>query len=228
MNNPVHPLDNPVWQALRQDHFLLGTGDGMVRRYLPDILPFAGLNDHRTSRLNALNGLLQPKERFFVFGDMDQKPDNWNLIKKLACLQMILRQPDVFFKTEYPPEKLNASHQQTLFGFINKIQPGYFRKESTRLGNYFGIFNNGQMISAGGERMRMHGFTEISAICTDPDFTGRGYAQSIIAHLCNENLKIGNIPFLHVLQSNSRAIQLYERMGFYIRRNMDIRHFEKE
>ena len=70
------------------------------------------------------------------------------------------------------------------------------------------------IVSFAGERIRMNGFTEISALVTHPEFTGRKYAQQLVAHLVNKNLAAGIIPFLHTAETNERAIKIYEYSGF--------------
>jgi len=68
--------------------------------------------------------------------------------------------------------------------------------------------------------MGMDGHQEISAVCTHPDFTGRGHAQRLVAELNNAALDQGRLPFLHVSHENGRAKSLYERLGY--RHRMDI------
>jgi predicted GNAT family acetyltransferase len=73
-----------------------------------------------------------------------------------------------------------------------------------------------------GERMRIDGYQEISAVCTHPDFTGRGYAARLIAAVSNAALRRGSIPFLHAGRQNARALALYERLGFRERRDVGL------
>ncbi|QEC66495.1 GNAT family N-acetyltransferase [Panacibacter ginsenosidivorans] len=80
------------------------------------------------------------------------------------------------------------------------------------------IYQNGQLVSITGERMRMHGLTEVSAVVTHPEYTGRKYAQQLVAHVANKNLSAGITPFLHVAATNERAIKIYELSGFTKRR----------
>ena len=74
------------------------------------------------------------------------------------------------------------------------------------------------IVSFAGERIRMNGFTEISALVTHPEFTGRKYAQHLISYIVNKNINDGIIPFLHVSAINKRAIKVYEFLGFEKRR----------
>lgn len=61
---------------------------------------------------------------------------------------------------------------------------------------------------------------ELSAICTHPDFAGRGYARRLTAMLTNDTLRQGRLPFLHVSYENPRAMRLYEQIGFRLRRDI--------
>jgi len=68
-----------------------------------------------------------------------------------------------------------------------------------------------------GERLRLPGFTEVSAVCTHPDHLGHGYATALIRMLVQRIRSRGEQPFLHVLPENTRAVELYERLGFHKR-----------
>ena len=53
-----------------------------------------------------------------------------------------------------------------------------------------------------GERLRPDGFTEISAVCTHPDFQGKGLGKTLTAIKVNEILNRGETAFLHVVLDN--------------------------
>jgi predicted GNAT family acetyltransferase len=88
------------------------------------------------------------------------------------------------------------------------------------LGRYFGIFDSGRLAAMAGERMGMPGFREISAVCTHPDFLGRGLARQLVAFLGNDIFAGGSTPFLHVSPQNERAKRLYEQNGYRVRKEM--------
>ena len=85
------------------------------------------------------------------------------------------------------------------------------------MGRYFGIYDGDTLVAMAGERMRLPAHQELSAICTHPDYTGRGYAQQLVAMLTNDILDSGRVPFLHVSHENVRAKALYERLGYSFR-----------
>jgi GNAT superfamily N-acetyltransferase len=213
-------LDNPAWWALTGAQRQFATGPQQVKRYQRGILPFAAIETATTQNLVALCDLFEPGEIFYLIGELPPLPAGVQVLKELPCVQMIMQQPITLPNNTVPITPLNASHSDDMLNLINKVQPGYYEKDTWRLGNYAGIWQQNQLVAIAGERMRLDGLTEISAICTDPVYTGRKYAQYLIAHLCNTNLQTGNTPFLHVINTNKRAIGLYEYLGFTTRRTI--------
>jgi predicted GNAT family acetyltransferase len=92
--------------------------------------------------------------------------------------------------------------------------PGLFRQRTYTLGNYFGIRVNGELVAMTGERFSLKGYRELSAVCTHPEHTGKGYAARLIHHVMADQAERGLNSFLHVAANNDRAIALYERLGF--------------
>jgi predicted GNAT family acetyltransferase len=97
------------------------------------------------------------------------------------------------------------------------VYPEFFRTRTLELGAYSGIYQNGRLAAMAGERMYLTGYREISAVCTHPDFTGRGFAAALVAQVTNAILERNEVPFLHVSRDNLRAKSLYERLGFIAR-----------
>ena len=112
------------------------------------------------------------------------------------------------------------NHREELFDIVNLVQPGYFRPRTALLGDYFGIFKNNSLVAVTGERMKMDGFTEVSAVVTHPDHLGKGYAKQLIAHTVNKIFGEDRFPYLHVAATNTAAIGLYEKLGFTTRRKI--------
>lgn len=219
-HDPFIALDNPAWWALNGAQQQFAAGSTFVKRYQRGILPFAAFDHHHPAAIDQLDEWIQPGEVFFLIGFLPQIPIHWTILSELPCAQMINQ------SSVTPPAgnahitPLDATHKEEMYQLIQKVQPGYYEPDTHQLGNYFGIWQQRQLVAIAGERMKLEELTEISAICTDPAFTGRQYAQHLIAHLCNTNLEAGKTPFLHVLESNERAIRLYEYMGFTKRRTI--------
>jgi len=215
-------LDNPVWHSLNEAHRRFALGDEELKLYPPNVSPFVGINSNDKQVLQKLDNYIQTNERFFIIGDLpDAPPKNYVVHPVLICAQMVQTKPIEMTPTE-EIIYLNDDYNEPLTELVNLVQPGYFRKDTRLMGDYFGIFKEGKLVAVTGERMRMDDFVEVSAVVTHPDFTGRGYAKQLVAHTVNKNLAAGITPYLHVAASNTPAIALYEKLGFQHRPNISV------
>jgi ribosomal protein S18 acetylase RimI-like enzyme len=71
-----------------------------------------------------------------------------------------------------------------------------------------------------GERLRVPGHVELSAICVHPEARGKGYAAALTGWLMRLAFEGGEVPFLHVRPDNVGAVALYRRLGFETRREL--------
>ncbi|HEY4207876.1 MAG TPA: GNAT family N-acetyltransferase [Puia sp.] len=211
-------LDNPLWHALKGAQQAFSIGSAHVRRYRPGILPFAAYDYNAPDKIIELDNFLDKDAIFFLVGELPALPPHWQLIRELPCLQMILEPAFIPIQDTPAVIPLTLADKDPMFELIRRVQPGYYERDTHELGNYFGVFENKKLVAIAGERMRLEGMIEISAVCTDPAYTGRGYAQQLIFHICQANR--GKRIFLHVLTSNERAIRLYEHLGFRKRREI--------
>jgi GNAT superfamily N-acetyltransferase len=212
-----HKLNNPAWYSLTETHKDFAIGNDEIKRYQKDIAPFlAYLSDEEDAFIQP-DQFVDINDSFFIIGDLPALPNNYITESKLLCAQMICTTA-VKINTTAVIEELCKADDAQMTSLINLVQPGYYKPGTRLMGDYYGIRNNGQLISMTGERMRMNGFTEISAVVTHPEFTGRKYAQQLVGHTVNKNIDAGVIPFLHVAQTNERAIKIYEHLGFFQRR----------
>ena len=123
--------------------------------------------------------------------------------------------------------ELSENHLEDLLGLVKIVYPEYFKKNTAELGKYYGIFKNNQLVAVTGERMKMNEFTEVSAVITHPEHTGKGYAKQLVTHTVNAILEQKKIPFLHVAEMNIGAIKLYEKLGFQIRKKISVWNITK-
>jgi N-acetylglutamate synthase-like GNAT family acetyltransferase len=236
-------LDNPAWWALNSLHKDFARGTDQAKRYLKGILPFiACATDEEGIPADALDELapwIEPGEVFYIIGRLPVLPKGWTMEFELPCAQMVLPaapKASTTINTKAPSpaaetpsiETLGPSNATEMFDLINNIQPGYYNINTRQLGNYYGICHQKKLIAMAGERIQFPGFSELSAICTDPSYTGRGYAQHLITHICHKQAASNITPFLHVALSNQRAINLYERMGFQHRREISFWRCRKD
>ena len=226
-------LDNPAWSALTTAQSSFAEGTQKAKRYRADILPFAGLAAATADAVEELDALMAPGESFYLIGELPPLPARWQLELALPCAQLLA--PANLYGMPQPQATivpLGETDKEEMYRLITGIQPGYYHPDTRRLGEYFGIRHKGRLIAMAGERLRFTGvsglndapapaaYTELSAICTHPDYTGHGYAQQLIAWLCRRETARGITPFLHVALSNERALRLYIHLGFRHRREI--------
>ena len=101
-------------------------------------------------------------------------------------------------------------------------QPGPFHARTHELGDFVGVRESGKLIAMAGMRMRVPGFTEISAVCTHPDARGRGLAAKLMRIVAGRIAARGEQLFLHVYPHNKAAIAVYEKLGFRHRADVQL------
>ena len=84
-----------------------------------------------------------------------------------------------------------------MLDLVERAQPGPFRKRTIELGRYLGIRRAGRLVAMAGERLRLPGWTEVSAVCTDPEFRGQGLGARLTLAVAAGILERGELPFLH-------------------------------
>lgn len=211
-------LDNPVWHSLTEahQHFAIEYGD--IKFYGPNYCPFGGFIA-LDETLMACDAYSKSIDNFYMVGDRPNFSANLKINKELICHQMLLSKA-IQIEINESIVELQADQKNDLLALVNLVQPGFFKKETTQLGSYYGIYKNKQLIAAAGERMKMDSHTEVSAIVTHPEHTGKGYAKQLIAHTTNKIFSEHKIPYLHVAETNIGAIKLYEKLGFITRRKI--------
>ncbi|MCF6402868.1 GNAT family N-acetyltransferase [Chitinophaga filiformis] len=207
-------LDNPVWHALQTTHKAFAQGTERVQRYPADTLQFVGCADPLRADLNEILPWTAVGEKMIMIGELPVLPSNWTLLRQLDCIQMICDEPT----SVASPDVVQLDNVEEMLALVNLVQPGFFYKHTPLLGTYYGIYQEGQLVAIAGERTKITGLVEVSAVCTHPEFTGRGYAQQLVAHIVNKQVAEGNALYLHFLTNNERARKVYERLGFRDRR----------
>lgn len=211
-------LDNPVWFSLSETHQSFGVDYGSIKFYHPDYCPFGGF-EKGNAISKSIDEYSVMVDSFFIVGEKPEFSNGLKLNKELVCLQMIVYNPiDIAIKD--PIIKLTDKHIDALYELVNLVQPGYFKSKTALLGNYYGIIKDDELVAVTGERMQMNDFIEVSAVVTHPNHTGKGYAKQLVIHTVNEIFKQNKTPYLHVIEDNSGAIQLYKKLGFEIRRKI--------
>ena len=217
-------LDNPFWSSLDSRHRGLALRVGDVARFPADHAPFLGVANAGVDAAEALASLVAPDESVYLLGVAPRAPDGWRLEAFADLAQMICTSPiDVIDGPDVI--ELTDAHRADVLALTALVYPHYFRERTMALGRYFGIYmpdgrGDGRLAAMIGERLGTDAYQEMSAICTYPDFNGRGYARRLTALLTNDVLARGRTPFLHVSHANTRAKRLYEQLGYSHRRDI--------
>ncbi|MEV4347259.1 GNAT family N-acetyltransferase [Actinoplanes sp. NPDC049596] len=210
-------LDNAAWESLNGPHSGFAERYGRAARYQPDVAPFHALED--PSDPAAWKDLLEltgPGAEVAVAGPVPSAHPGWRLIDQVDGVQFV----DEALADAPAPEAvpLGAADVPEILDLIERTRPGPFRTRTIELGGYLGVRDNGALIAMAGQRLHPPGWTEISAVCTDAAYRGRGLATRLVRAVAHGIRERGETPFLHTSAANATAIRLYESIGFRLRR----------
>jgi len=219
-------LDNPIWNSLSTLHARFAQGGELAKRFHPEIGPLAGLRQQSPEAYAALGQLFSPDEFAILFLESaPQIPQNWRMLKHDTIVQMVCTEPElakVGLREDLPIMPLGAYDRAEMLDLATLTEPGPFRLRTSELGRFIGIREGSRLAAMAGERVALPGFTEVSAVCTHPDFRGRGYAKALVAATCHGIFDRNETPFLTSYKSNTNAIRVYESVGFTLRRTFHL------
>ncbi|MFI5892490.1 GNAT family N-acetyltransferase [Actinoplanes sp. NPDC051513] len=219
-------LDNAIWQSVIGPHAHLAERHGLAARYPDAVAQFYGLADPDDPRawadLASLAstppgaGTAGAGAEVAVSGSPPRTHPGWELADEIAGVQLV----DVALRAEPFGEavRLTAADVPEILDLVERTRPGPFRPRTIELGVYLGVRRDGALVAVAGERLHPPGWTEISAVCTDPAFRGQGLATALVRAVAHGIRERGETPFLHTSAANTPAIRLYESLGFQLRR----------
>jgi predicted GNAT family acetyltransferase len=232
MNSPSqHILDAPIWSALVTRHRHLGQGGSFARRYHPDVAPFAAVVSNTEAAWQEFHGLLQPGEQARLMAPDPIDPVHGLQAEQVALLHQMVattRTPHRTHDDDAAVLRLSRLDARDMLALATMTKPGPFGSRTHETGNYIGIRERGQLIAMAGERMRIDGYVEISAVCVHDEHRGKGLAGRLVNTLRRDIEARGESAFLHVLSDNRAAIALYERLGFVLRRPFHLMRIERK
>jgi len=210
-------LDNAVWAALTGPQARIAQVFGRARRFPPDISPFGAIADVDEPQCwSDLVELIGPGGHVVLTGTgAIAIPKGWEELGGGTGKQMI--GDSVMGSADPEALELGASDVPEMLDLISRTEPGPFLPRTVELGGYLGFRINGALVAMAGRRMNPPGWVEISAVCTDHAFQGRGLASRLVNAVAAGIRADGAVPFLHVSETNENAIRLYEKLGFRIR-----------
>jgi ribosomal protein S18 acetylase RimI-like enzyme len=213
----VHVLDQPARAALTGPHARFAERRGRILRYPVDVSPWLALPEEPTADDWAdLAALAGPGAEIELPAFQGRVPDDWEITFHVDGVQLV----DDGLTTVPDPEavRLGPADVPAMLDLVARTRPGPFLPRTVELGTYLGIRRDGVLVAMAGERLRPPGWTEISAVCTDPALRGEGLATRLIRAVAHGIRERGDTPFLHTGAGNTGAIRLYESLGFRRRR----------
>ncbi len=217
-----HLLDNPIYQALSTHHQKFSEGTENVRFYHREVAHFAGLKDHSKEDFKILHQFSCTDGPFIIFSPVEVHiPEQWKLMRQINMFQLS-------YEHDFVPAgdddmdlvDLKEEHVEEMIALVELTQPGPFLTKTINLSNYTGVFEDGKLVAMAGHRFHPHDYIEVSAVCTHPDYLGKGYAYGVIREQIKRILQKSAMPFLHVRNDHVGAIKLYKKLGFKIRTDM--------
>ncbi len=213
----IAALDNPIWSSLTGAHAAYATGGADLKVYPSEMAPFAAVP---SSEVTLSDDLLAETlgDRSFVYfvGTLPRiEARRFELTPYRNIRQMVcggLKPAPVH--ADVPSRELKRSDVRDMLELMERVYPAYFRTRTIEMGRYVGVYERGELVAMAGLRMAPCGYREISGVCTDPRFAGRGYAGMLVRSLAEGVLANDKTPMLHMDLDNARALRLYEALGF--------------
>lgn len=212
-----HPLDRPVWSALTTRQRDLALGDARALRFDPAYGVFAAAADAGADSLAALAALNPPEGGLATVEARPLPPPPGVAVARIGDLVQMTAAVVAASGRAVEAEPLTEADAPGMLALARLTEPGPFFERTHRLGDFVGVKLDGRLVAMAGERMKPEGFTEVSGVCTHPDFRGRGYAGALMRLVAARVLARGETPFLHAYAANTGALALYESLGFRLR-----------
>ncbi|MBB2502739.1 GNAT family N-acetyltransferase [Amycolatopsis echigonensis] len=210
-------LDNAAWASLTGPHAGFAERAGQAVRYPADVSVFLAVPDEPSADVwDDVAALAGPGAVVPVFSQAGPPPPDWELLEERAGVQLV----DAGVDAASAPEavRLTVADVPEMLDLVGRTKPGPFLPRTVLLGTYLGIRHEGALVAMAGERLHPPGWTEISAVCTDPAYRDRGLAGRLVRAVAAGIRDRGETPFMHAAAANVNAIRRYEGMGFRLRR----------
>lgn len=214
----MHSLDNPIWSALTSRHSNLAEGDEQARRYPAIFTTLAAVREPSVISFESLRKVTKDSENLALcFSDEAWVPPDWECRVTFAVTQMVCEK--LIDCKSHEMEVLTTADVGQMKALVKLTQPGPFSDRTIEFGTFLGVKDGAKLVAMAGERMKIEGdFDEVSAVCTHPDYQGRGYARALTHAVAKRIYETGHTPILHVRSDNLAGIRSYESIGFVARR----------
>jgi ribosomal protein S18 acetylase RimI-like enzyme len=215
-------LDNPTYHAMITGNANLSLGSPTARYFPAEVSPFVGLADFSEARFDELAAILPPDRSVVAVVSPVEIviPAGWKVNYHGVGLQMMgdhARGP-ALGDWEFVP--LQKEHVPLMVDLAKLTNPGPFGERTIEFGHFVGVFDGDRLMAMSGHRLHPVPYIEVSGVCTHPDYVGRGLGGTLTYFQVERIREMGEVPMLHVWAHNTRAIRLYESLGFVTRRTM--------
>src|SRR5271167_64180 len=222
----MHPLDNIIWKALTTRQAEFAESFNQARRFTPEVSPLAAFPEPTLEGYESLAGLVDARGTIGLFLEAPCQPHpGWSFVAGAPMPEMVFEgngaafpqasdpslrsagQPRRPSPHEHDPEivELSVADVPEMLALTALTKPGPFHKRTHELGSYLGIRREGKLVAMAGERLKIPGYSEVSAVCSHPEHTGHGYARLLMIDVMQRIRSRGETPFLHVREDNVRA-----------------------
>ncbi len=213
-----HVLDRPVWNALHTGWAHLAETKNGVVRLNPDFGPFAAMVDASADSVAALEDFIPAGGEFWLVESDTALANPAGLVPvRQAELVQMLATDILGDSASLDIVPLGEEEAAEMLALATLTKPGPFARHTNRLADFVGIKDEGRLVAMCGERMRVPGYSELSGLCTLPDYRGRGYGAGLMRYVSRRILERGDTVFLHAYAANIATVALYESLGFSIR-----------
>ncbi|MER9404830.1 GNAT family N-acetyltransferase [Mesorhizobium caraganae] len=110
--------------------------------------------------------------------------------------------------SEERAQQLTLDDAAEMLALASLTRPGPFTLKALSLGDFWGVKINGRLAAMAGERMKQPGYSELSGVCSHPDFRGGGLGRLLSVFVSNRIMARGEVPYLHAYANNANAIRI--------------------
>ena len=214
-------LDRPIWSALTTCLAPIAERMGTARAFPQKIGPLAAAASYET--FPDFMSLMTHRKEPLITVEIDTPRLAQQCLPEdhVHGVQMIGHFP-AKPQNSHKIQDLTKTHATQIFDLAKRTKPGPFASQSHTLGDFIGIFDGPHLIAMAGQRLKLPGFIEISAVCVDPSFQGCGMGAELVRQMSERILDRGDVPFLHAYERNMAAISLYQCLGFQQRARLEV------
>ena len=228
MATPTTVLDNLAWHALSgpQAELAERSENGRALRYQPKVSPICAVDQLDYEAWEGLAQVASSKGYVSLFRDQifgsagDELPGGRSHVFLERASQYVATSLDE--PPDLPFVALGHEDADEMLALAKLTEPGPFAKKTYLTGAYVGLRRDGQLIAMAGRRMHANGWGEISAVCVHPSALREGLGAAVTLAAAAEISRSGDRPMLHVRPKNTAAHQLYLKLGFEVRRTIEV------